>query len=151
MNKKEKIARAAGILEGEGSFLTKSNGHRPLVQCHMTDHDVVLGLQELWGGQIYHYKGRKQGYKDSWQWYVGGEDAVRVMNDIKPFMYSRRTEKINKVIEIWENQKNKIKSIKENGDLAAKEYLETDLSLRKVAKKYGVTYETVRRHLKNIK
>lgn len=150
MNKREKIARASGILEGEGSFLTKSNGHRPIVQCHMTDKDVILGLQELWGGKVYYQKPSKQGYKESWQWHVGGEEAVRVMNEIRPFMYSRRVEKIDKVIKIWEDQKKKVKAIRENGDTAAKEYLKTDLSLRQVAQKYGISYETVRRHLKNI-
>jgi hypothetical protein len=150
MNRKEKIARAAGILEGEGSFVTKSNGHRPIIQCHMTDKDVVLGLQDLWGGHVYYCKPRKDGYRESWQWSIGGEEAVKVMNEIKPFMYSRRTEKINQVIKVWEDQKNKLRKVKENGDLAAKEYSTTGLSLRQAAKKYGVSYETVRRHLKNI-
>ena len=150
MNKKEMIARAAGILEGEGSFITKSNGYRPIVSCHMTDKDVIIGLQELWGGQVYYSKARKEGYKDTWKWQIGGDEAVKVMNEIKPFMYSRRTEKINQVLKIWEDQKNKLLQIKNNGKKAAKEYIKTNLSLRQVAKKYGISYETVRRHLKYI-
>lgn len=144
------IARAAGILEGEGSFTTKHKGHRPIVQCQMSDKDVILGLQELWGGSVYHSKPRKEGYKETWQWHIGGEEAIRVMNEIRPFMYSRRKEKIDHVTKIWKDQKNKLEKIRKNGDLAAKEYAQTGLSLRQVAKKYGVSYETVRRHLKNI-
>ena len=150
MNRKEKVARAAGILEGEGSFLTKSGGHRPIISCHMTDRDVVIGLQELWGGQVYFSKARKEGYKDTWKWQIGGDEAVKIMNEIKPFMYFRRTEKINQVVKAWEDQKSKIAQIKNNGDRAAKEYLKTGLSLRQVATKYGISYETVRRHLQDI-
>lgn len=144
------VARAAGILEGEGSFLTKSKGHRPIIQCQMSDKDVIIGLQELWGGSVYYSSPRRDGWKETWQWHIGGEEAVAVMNEIRPFMYSRRSEKIAQVIKIWEDQKARLQKIKKNADLAAKEYLQTELSLRQVAKKYGITYETVRRHIKNI-
>jgi hypothetical protein len=150
MNKREKIIRSSGILEGEGTFITKTNGHRPIVACQMTDQDVIFDLQKLWGGRVYYSKARQKGYKDVWRWQVGGDEAVELMKQIRPFMYSRRKEKIDQVIKVWENQKKKLNKIKENGDKAAKEYLSTDLSLRQVAKKYGIGYETVRRHIKNI-
>jgi hypothetical protein len=151
MKKIEDIIWTAGLLEGEGSFLTKTNAHRPIVSCQMTDKDVIDNLQKIWGGAIYHSTPRKSGYKEAWHWQVGGEDAAELMTLVLPYMFSRRSEKIVSVLNIWNIQKEKLNSISKNGIEAAKEYLNGGTSLRKVAKKYCITYETVRRYINKIK
>jgi hypothetical protein len=150
MKKIENIIWTAALLEGEGSFLTKTNAHRPIVSCQMTDVDVINNLYNIWGGAIYHSLPRKDGYKETWHWQLGGEDAVELMTMILPYMFSRRSEKINSVLNIWNTQKQKLNNINDNGIKAAKEYLNGGTSLRKVAKKYSITYETVRRYINKI-
>jgi hypothetical protein len=146
----KEIIWTAGLLEGEGSFRNKTHGHVPIVECEMTDKDVIEKLQEIWGGKIYFYPARKSHYKDTWTWHISGEDAAQIMNTILPFMFERRSSKMQTVLFNWQKRKDTISSNEQNGLKAAEEYLLSSLSLRQVAKKYSISYETVRRNLKKV-
>lgn len=138
------IAWAAGILEGEGCFRTKNDSHLPTVFIQMTDLDVLERVQGIFGGTISTVKKRQEHWKDCWLWYVAGEDAAKIMIAVKPYMLSRRSEKIDSVLNEYTEHLNRRKEIEEKRTAAGIEYLNSDLSLRQVAKKYGVSYESVR-------
>lgn len=109
------IVWAAGLLEGEGCFsrhLRKSNGQIGYaIHCEMTDEDVVRKLHSIFKvGTVVprlNISGRKdkRTRKQSWIWSVQNKaGVVQVLSQIKPYMCSRRLEKINLMLgELCEN------------------------------------------------
>ena len=140
------VAWSAGILEGEGSFFLKSD-KTPVVQCEMTDLDVLEKLQSLYGGSIQTIKKRKEHWKQSWRWVTMGTNAVSVMEAIKPYLMSRRTEKVNSILTAWSGRVDNRSIVNHNVLTAAQEYIanEGKVSYRALASKYGVSYESIRR------
>jgi len=62
------VAWLAGILEGEGSFISKGQAR---IQVAMTDQDIITRLAELTGvGRVYAVRRQKPHHKDSWLWTV---------------------------------------------------------------------------------
>lgn len=136
----------AGVLEGEGSFMTTTGGHAPRVQIHMTDLDVLETVQRVLGcGTISPVTKRQEHWKDAWTWRCSGNDAARVMDIVYPYMGKRRQEKIDEVRKVWYDRLDAVNARKAKALAAAREYLEGNTSLRQVAEKHGVSYETVRR------
>jgi hypothetical protein len=146
------VAYAAGILDGEGCFRTSTDGHSPRVQVSMTDLDVLQRLQDTFGcGTIRPLSKRKAHWKDAWVWRCSGNDAARVMIAILPYVSARREQKMDEIMETWRIHMEKVKDQKEKFRLAAQEYLDSSDSLRTVARRHGVSYETVRRHVQQYK
>lgn len=145
------IAWVAGLLEGEGSFLTKSGGrYSAVVKCQMADKDVLDHLQRILDcGLIHACKTRNENHKPTWVWTVQGDQAVEVMASTLPFMFSRRTEQIEEALRVHLDRKKlvedeKLKKILRN-QLISQEYAEGELTYRDLGTKYGVSRETVRR------
>lgn len=139
------IAWAAGLLEGEGCFRLKTGTNRPTIQVQMTDLDVLERLQSLFGGSIREMSKRKEHWKDCWVWYLDGKNAADTMKLVLPHMMSRRSEKIKSVLLTYSEHLRERQNRQNNRELAAQEYLSTDQSLRQIAKKYNMSYESVRR------
>lgn len=116
----------------------------------MTDEDVILELKDLFGGAIHIPKQRKDHYKPVWVWTVYGEKARECMDAVRPYMFSRRGETIDKVISTWEESLSKKQLQKDRADQAAKSWLAGEGSLRELSNKYGVGYETIRIHASNL-
>src|SRR6478609_5202089 len=96
------VAYAAGVIEGEGSFMTTTNGYSPRVQVSMTDKDVLEQLQKTFGcGTIHAITKREEHWKDAWVWRCSGNEALRVMEVVYPYMGLRRKAKIEEVRGIW--------------------------------------------------
>lgn len=95
----QELAFVAGVLEGEGSFLSTPDG-RPRVSMRMTDVDVVRRVAAVIGGRVtgpYDY-----GNKPLWQ--TGVQDSARaagVMMTLWPFMGERRQEQIAGALKKW--------------------------------------------------
>jgi len=151
LNRQSRVIRAAGILDGEGTFRTKSNGHVPIIACEMTDLDIIEELCDLFGGTITKPKLRNEKYKQTWVWGISSSKASDIMLEIRPFVFSRRKTQIDKILHTWENRLKVLNTQKANRILAAEEYLLGKTSLRKVAEKYNVSYETVRRTVEELK
>ena len=143
------LAWVAGLLEGEGSFMTKTGGNSPKIQCTMTDLDVLERLQILMGGRIHPVKTRMAHWKDAYMWTLNGQPAADAMKALYPWMASRRRETIDRVLAKWDNRSTKKREASLRGEEAARFYLEMEKpSLRVAATKFNVSFETVRRHLK---
>ena len=147
MNEQDRLIRAAGILEGEGSFFTKTNGHAPVVACQMTDQDVIQELHDLFGGSISEPSIREPHHKKLWAWSVQGDAAEIAMNLIKPYMFTRRINAIDKALNVWSARKRVIDDARTKALAAAASYMNHEGSLREVAKMHGTSYETVRRYV----
>lgn len=142
-----RVARAAGILEGEGSFLTKTGGFAPVVTCQMTDLDVLEELQSVFGGTIHAVTKREEHWKDAWAWRVSGTDAAKAMQKVRPYMFSRRKETLDRVLKVWLDKQDSRERQSELVQIAAVAYLNGEGSYRELAKKFGISYETIRRRV----
>ena len=99
------IAWAAGVFEGEGSIsVHKSNGGRnkyPMLQMSMTDQDVMITFAEIVGGKVngpYRYKEPHK--KPYFKWATYNAEALEVFGRLKPFLHSRRCERMEEVMEV---------------------------------------------------
>lgn len=141
----------AGLLEGEGSFLTKTGGRAPIISCHMTDLDVLERLSSILGGAIYSTRKQAEHHKVSWRWQLTGDRAAKAMRDLLPHMGLRRAVAITQALKTWDGRTPYVNPVAAPSKTAALYYLEhPDVSLRQVGKMFGVNYETVRNYVKKI-
>lgn len=147
------IIWAAGLLEGEGTFVEKNN-HSVNVSCHMTDLDVLEKLKSIFGGSIYLTTKRKDHWKQAWVWSMNGKDAIKVMTTIRPYMMSRRSQRIDDLVENWYDHQGAIleqnRLREENGLEAAKFHHARGKSLRQTAKQFNISHETLRKYLARV-
>lgn len=149
------IAWAAGLLEGEGSFTARTNSPVLRVSCVMTDLDILERLQSIFGGLIHknsrdtkHYKDH---WKDSWSWSASGDTAKTIMTSVLPYMGGRRSNKINELLESRKVYEERVSAKLDNCTQAALYYLNNDTTLQKTAPLFGVSWETVRRHVARVR
>lgn len=144
------LARAAGILEGEGYFGAKASGYTPRVSCEMTDKDVVVFLHDLFGGTLKEAAARQENWKMTWRWTVSGIRAAEVMRMILPYMFERRGTKIVGILARYTDNKSADAKEEERRQQAALEYLTTTQSLRALGKKYGISHQTISNRAKKL-
>jgi hypothetical protein len=91
------IAWLSGIIEGEGSFCSKTS---LAIQVVMTDKDVIERMQMITGlGRIYVVRPRAEHHKPAWMWSVQRRAHIRlIINAILPWLGSRRTIAANKLL-----------------------------------------------------
>jgi hypothetical protein len=102
---KVQLAWVAGLLEGEGSFSLKGGGtaRNIVVQCHMTDVDVLRRLLTLAGGTLHGpYSNGPAGRKQRWMWRVSGPHARTLMKRLLPLMGERRTDRITGLLAAYD-------------------------------------------------
>ena len=106
-NADARIAWLAGVLEGEGSFLSaRFDGHcYPRVQMTMCDRFVLERAMTLMpGSHIYAVsdkRGDERGWSDSWIVMVNGLPAAEVMRAVLPWMGSRKTRANDRSLSAW--------------------------------------------------
>lgn len=144
MNEVE-VAWVAGLLEGEGSFLTQTNCYSPKVSCQMTDKDVLDKLVSIAGGTMFMVTKRQEHWKDCWAWRISGDPAAELIKSLLPHLGERRRQRASEVLENWYKNGRPYRKSTVIRDQAAQEYLDGIGSLRAIAKKYGISYESVRR------
>lgn len=95
--KREDVAWAAGIFEGEGCFvLTKyPNRLSPHVAMQMTDEDVVRRFAAVVGvGTISVRKPRREGYKPAWLWQATSFETFQAVGAMFwPWLGERRRQR----------------------------------------------------------
>jgi hypothetical protein len=145
MDRQERIIRAAGILEGEGTFSLSHTGSAK-ASCEMTDYDVVAELADLFGGSVSEVARRNPKWKQSWRWLASGRTAYEAMEAILPYMFSRRKEKLISIMEPWAKMDADRSARSSYLDEIAQRYLDGEGSLRELASKYGTTAQSVLNH-----
>lgn len=147
--KPEELAWAAGLLEGEGSFSWRTS-KSPHISCAMTDLDVLERLRSLLGGNIVVATKSQPHHKQAWVWYLGGTPAIDVMRQLSPLMGSRRHDKIEQVIQLWEDHHRDRATTKEakqqRGIAAALDYQRSGDSFRAVARRHEMSHITVKKY-----
>lgn len=89
----------AGLLEGEGSFLTQ--GYRRVISCVMTDGDVIAQLRATIGvGRVYLPTSRQAHHKQAHMLVVGRKsEATALASKLYPYMSSRRKTQISVMLD----------------------------------------------------
>ena len=108
----EKIAWAAGLIEGEGCFVfskdKRSNHHKTAIQVEMTDQDTILELQTILGGRVYesNYPAKYRAFpnaKLSWRLLISKQTEVfNALIKIMPHLKARRLEKAKELFNYLE-------------------------------------------------
>jgi hypothetical protein len=90
----------AGLLEGEGTFMTgpPSSPRLPVIAVNMTDEDVMARLGRIFERKVQVVRPRNVRWRTSYQVRVNGRDAVRWMSLLKPLMGSRRQAQIDRAL-----------------------------------------------------
>lgn len=109
-----KLAWLAGLLEGEGCFCLRSDGHNPIVQLIMTDADVVIMAADIMGcHKVVKCPKDTRGGKQLYRTVLYGISAVDLMKSIYKYMGDRRKKKITDCLRAFENKPKYVKKYKE--------------------------------------
>jgi hypothetical protein len=108
--KSNDLAWLAGLLEGEGSFMTIKSHVRgkvylyPKIVVTMTDLDVIQRAATLIGNAVYNVPLQKNGVSKLSQYraQVSGVKAAELMRQLLPYMGKRRTDKIREILRDYE-------------------------------------------------
>jgi len=102
------LAWVAGLLEGEGSFISRrtKTGYQISIQCRMNDKDIIERLQKLVDkGNIYN---AIDNHANGWAWHLSTKDDVfKLAKQLRLYMGQRRQKQIDAIIETYP----KIKSL----------------------------------------
>ena len=106
----------AGLFEGEGTFnIVKEKAKK--ISLTSTDLDVLERIKRMVGGSICATATKKEHWKQAYVWSVSGEVARAWVVKIYPYLLSRRKDRANDWLEIFDNnnvrQKNKVQGIKD--------------------------------------
>lgn len=106
------LAWAAGLFEGEGSFSIRKDNPRNKpgvlyrylrMQLDSTDKDVLerfqkaVGVGHIYGGEVGYVSPSSIGKKPVWKWTCSGSSAWALANTFRPFLGSRRTQRLDAV------------------------------------------------------
>jgi hypothetical protein len=96
-----KLIFLAGIFDGEGSFgiWSKGKGRKKEFACtiEMSDYDTLRKFVDMFGGQLFSCKKRKEFHRQTWRWRQNGYRAFQIIDKMIDFMCIRRQEKYNVV------------------------------------------------------
>lgn len=104
MQKKNEIAWAAGLFEGEGTITIKQEKRdrkpRPRLELQMTDSDVVFKFKKiLKAGHAKLRKKRTKSGKKVFRWYVIRKDDIqRILKSFIPYLGIRRKSRAKKAL-----------------------------------------------------
>ena len=108
MTRDQEIAWAAGLFEGEGSFVARRKQNTPKMyfSAHvvMTDEETVRRFHEVVGLGIVNgpYTYGKPEWKPSWRWNGYGPAGKQVAEMLRPFLGSRRTQRLDEILSLTE-------------------------------------------------
>jgi hypothetical protein len=100
------IAWLAGLLEGEGSFMSgpPSRPNQPLISVKMTDEDVLARIAQIVGMRYRRTKLATLRTKTTWSVQVKGSVAMTWMQTVYPYMSHRRRQQIDRAIGSYSQQ-----------------------------------------------
>jgi len=129
----------AGLLEGEGTFMTgpPSSPGLPVIAVNMTDHDVMARLGRIFGRKVHPLKPRSERWRASYQVRVTGSAAVRWMTLLQPLMGSRRQAQIDRAIASY--APHPVALLTDEAARRALDALAEGASMKCVAERFGVS------------
>ena len=139
---RETIIWLSGLLEGEGSFMRgmPSSPNVPRVSVHMTDEDVIARAARAFGTSYHALQPQRENHKPNYRTILKGWPAVRLMQELRPWMGRRRQEQIDRAVSSWAPRRN-IPSPEVEARIA--ELLRTGRSHRSIAREVGVSHTCV--------
>lgn len=96
----------AGIIDGEGSIILSTEYGRTLsliVSVGNTSSVLIEWLHTNFGGNVSKDKIRYVNHKQSWHWYVRGDEALNLLHKVKDFLKEKRPQ-AELGIEAWNNR-----------------------------------------------
>lgn len=100
----EIAAWLAGLLEGEGAFMRRVNKRRGVeyytakIEINMTDQDVIETVAKIFRTKPRMKRAARDNCKAMYHAGVEGARALELMREIRPWMHSRRAEKIDELL-----------------------------------------------------
>lgn len=94
------IAWLAGLLEGEGSFVTgpPSKPNQPRIAVEMKDRDIIERIALYFGVTYIHNRPAKGKWSECFRITLKGQKAVDLMIKLRPLMGERRKSQIDRAI-----------------------------------------------------
>ena len=138
----------AGLLEGEGSFLSgpPSKPNLPRISIHMADLDVLQKVGALFGVSVFAQKQRPAPHHEViYSCLLIGSRAVALMVQLRPLMGMRRQAQIDKALASYKAPKSKIYPT------VAQILEHVDCSTNAIAHHYGVSHSYVTKLLAQAK
>ena len=129
----------AGLLEGEGTFLTgpPSAPRHPVLAVQMTDEDVVVRVATMFGRKASCWTPREARWQPTYIARVTGAKAVAWMTALRPLMGSRRQTQIDRAVASYEPRPVALLNDARAGDALA--MLGCGCSVREVAARFGTS------------
>jgi hypothetical protein len=101
--REQQIVFLAGVFDGEGSFGNWSNGKNRKkelqVSVETTDVDMVLRFYKMFDGYFFVLPPQKEGNKNLFRWKLKGNKAWKPLEEMIPYMCTRRREKFYGLVE----------------------------------------------------
>ena len=129
----------AGLLEGEGTFMTgpPSSPGLPVIAVNMTDEDVMARLGRIFGRKVQVVRPRKVRWRTSYQVRVNGRDALLWMTLLRPLMGSRRQAQIDRALASYAPRP--VALLTDAAARAALDALRSGDAVKAVADRFGVS------------
>jgi len=129
----------AGLLEGEGSFMTgpPSSPGLPVLAVNMTDHDVMARLGSIFERKVHVVRPRNERWRTSYQVRVHGREAVRWMRLLRPLMGIRRRAQIDRALASYAPRP--VALLTDEMAAAALDALASAETVKSVAARFGVS------------
>jgi len=106
--KKTEIAWGAGLFEGEGCIVIRSNpsgSTTVILRMNSTDFDIPKRFQAIFGGHLYYVSKQEPHHKPQLCWQVAKpQEVVHILELLLPYFGKRRTEKAEKAISSLEER-----------------------------------------------
>ena len=133
------LAWLAGLLEGEGSFMTgpPTSPHLPAIQISMIDRDIIERVGRLIGGTAATIRPRKAHWQVSYAVRVRGARAVAWMHALRPLLGERRTAQVDRALASYVCRSNRV--LDDSKAQGALDLLAEGLPVRDVAARYGTS------------
>ncbi|WNM70104.1 HNH endonuclease [Myxococcus phage Mx1] len=139
----------AGLLEGEGSFMSPSPSEPncPKITLQMTDRDVVEKAARLMGITYIHERAPKNPkWKTTYRICVKGARAVELMKLLRMHMGQRRHKKIGEILEVVNIQNPGDNTRKLTAEQAQEiKSLSSTQTVSELSRRFGVSRTTVRK------
>lgn len=140
-----------GLVEGDGCFTLSES--RPVISVSMTDEDVVARVAKIWTTSYSKEIARRYGWLPTYRVSISGKKAIAWMKIMLPYLGIRRSSRVEEICEYFENRREERLLTNPNAETFAFQRFDRDILLReyetsfyrKLGRKYGVSYETLRR------
>lgn len=153
-NSETELYWLAGLLEGEGTFLTGSpqRPNQSIVKLWMTDEDIVARVADIWGKNYCRFDRNDGIRKIAYSTFIQSARAVEWMQKLRPLMGERRQAQIDRAINNYDpdyERKGRIKGNITKAKLNPDQVREVRIRIKKredyqrIADDFGVQWHVI--------